>query len=88
MIGIGSHNQIQAMQPERISSNLQSAEQKKTLHLTRFKYTTQASCIDGKLNLGPKNSVFLLQAQQRAPLCSFILYSFLFAGSVDRDHET
>lgn len=28
-----------------------------TLHLTRNKYTTQASCIDGKLNLGPKNSV-------------------------------
>jgi len=65
----------------------------KSITLTRNKYTTQASCIDGKLDLGPKkknwNSVpymalyFYHKAQHRAPLCSpilyFILYSFLFS---------
>lgn len=32
-------------------------QQNITLHLINNKYTTQASCFDGKINLGPKNSV-------------------------------
>lgn len=106
MIGIGSHNQIRATHFKREvgkgKKNFRDTHQtfnqqnKITLHLTRIKYTTQASCTDGKLNLGPKNSVqdhvwlcisFTGLTMGSSSLSYFILYSFLFAGSVDRDHE-